>query len=174
MSKAELLWKAHMFFNKDTAKKGLNTPLLISPGSREFKLPKLEHHILEDAYDEIELIGWPVSLTYFDLLRTSFRGDVRARSLMKYVGKKVRLVGNLVTIKYVRTVKREIMHFGSFLDVEGEFFDTVHFPDSLKAYPFRGYGVYLVLGQIVEEFGFPMVEVEKMAKLPLAEDPRAK
>jgi error-prone DNA polymerase len=64
------------------------------------------------------------------------------------------------------------MHFGTFLDYEGEFFDTVHFPASLKQYPFRGPGIYLILGKVVEEFGFPSVEVEKMAKLPVKSDPR--
>ncbi|MEF8809482.1 MAG: hypothetical protein V5A47_01035 [Bacteroidales bacterium] len=91
---------------------------------------------------------------------------------MDHIGKKKRLVGQLVNIKYVKTVKGEIMNFAAFIDLEGEFFDTVHFPGSLKAYPFRGYGVYLLLGKIVEEFGFPSVEVEKMAKLPLKPDPR--
>jgi len=59
------------------------------------------------------------------------------------------------------------MHFASFLDHTGEFFDTTHFPQSLKHYPFKGYGVYLILGKVVEEFGFPSIEVEKMAKLPI-------
>lgn len=83
------------------------------------------------------------------------------------------MVGNLVTIKNVRTVKREMMHFGTFLDPAGEFFDTVHFPDSLKKYPFRGMGVYLILGKVVEEFGYPSLEVEKMAKLPIKPNPKA-
>ena len=64
------------------------------------------------------------------------------------------------------------MHFGCFHDISGEFFDTVNFPDSLKQYPFRGYGVYLILGTVVEEFGFPSIEVEKMAKLSFKKDPR--
>jgi len=88
------------------------------------------------------------------------------------VGKTVRMLGLLVTIKYVRTVKREWMHFGTFIDVKGQFFDTVHFPKSVNEYPFRGDGVYLVGGKIVEEFGFPSLQVEKMAKMPLRPDPR--
>ncbi len=130
------------------------------------------HNPVEDAYDEMELLGWPVSMTAFDLLQSDFRGDIKARDLVKYIGKKVRMVGNLVTIKYVRTVKKEIMHFAAFLDDEGEFFDTVHFPPTLRTSPFKGDGVYLILGKVVEEFGFPSVEVEKMAKLPLLADPR--
>ncbi|MFO7656251.1 MAG: hypothetical protein R6W78_04225 [Bacteroidales bacterium] len=74
--------------------------------------------------------------------------------------------------KNVRTSKGEWIHFGCFLDTSGEFFDTVNFPNSLKQYPFRGYGVYLILGKVVEEFGFPGIEVEKMAKLPYKKDPR--
>jgi DNA polymerase-3 subunit alpha len=133
----------------------------------------LKHEPLEDAYDEIELLGFPLSMSSFDMLQTGFRGEVPANNLMRHTGKKVRMIGNLVTVKNVRAVKREMMHFGTFLDAAGEFFDTVHFPDSLKKYPFRGMGVYLILGKVVEEFGFPSLEVEKMAKLPIKPNPKA-
>ena len=42
-----------------------------------------------------------------------------------------------------------------FIDNEGNFFDTTHFSQSLKNYPFKGSGTYLILGKVVEEFGFP-------------------
>jgi hypothetical protein len=29
------------------------------------------------------------------------------------------------------------MYFGTWIDAEGEFFDTAHFADSLQKYPFR-------------------------------------
>jgi hypothetical protein len=35
---------------------------LFSPPSRHFSLPELKHDKLDDAYDEIELLGFPVSL----------------------------------------------------------------------------------------------------------------
>jgi DNA polymerase-3 subunit alpha len=57
------------------------------------------------------------------------------------------------------------------VDVEGNFFDTVHFPDSLKYYPFRGDGIYLMLGKVVEEFGYASLEVYKMKKMALIENP---
>jgi len=79
----------------------------------------------------------------------------------------------LVTRKYVKTVRGEIMHFGTFIDDEGEFFDTTHFPSSLKNYSFQGYGVYLILGKVEQEFGFPSLVVQKMARLPVVEDPRS-
>ena len=169
-SKAELLWDVHQLLRRSQPN-GHHQALFRSP-QKEFRLPKLVHNVVEDAYDEMELLGWPVSMTMFDLAQSQFRGDIRARELTGHTGSRVRMVGNLVTIKYVRTVKREIMHFAAWLDDEGEFFDTVHFPPTLRTSPFKGDGVYMILGKVVEEFGFPSVEVEKMEKLPLLADPR--
>jgi len=171
ISKAELLWKAHMLLNKTVPV--AKTKALFEAKPREFRLPKLEQSVLGDAWDEIELLGFPVSMTVFDMLETKFRGEITAKNMMANLGRNVRMLGRLVTIKYVRTVRKEIMHFGTFTDVEGEFFDTVNFPPSLRNYPFRGDGIYLVLGKVVEEFGFPSLEVEKMAKMPFQANPKA-
>jgi len=170
MSKKELLWKVHLIIGKSKRQEGEKELFPVS--GKKFDLPELEQNPIEDAYDEMELLGFPVSYTNFDMLETKFRGEIMARDMTKYRGKKVRMLGNLAALKNVYTVKREFMHFGAFLDAEGEFFDTVHFPDCLKKYPFKGYGVYLLLGKVVEEFGFPSLEVEKMAKLPYRPDPR--
>jgi DNA polymerase III alpha subunit len=169
-SKAELLWDVHQLLRR--SQPNGHHQSLFRTSQREFRLPRLVHNAVEDAYDEIELLGWPVSMTMFDLVQTEFRGDIKARDMVKYTGKKVRMVGNLVTIKYVRTVKHEIMHFAAWLDDEGEFFDTVHFPPTLRTSPFKGDGVYLISGKVVEEFGFPSVEVERMGKMALLADPR--
>jgi DNA polymerase III alpha subunit len=170
-TKAELLWKAHMLISKK--KEGDKNPKLMEePQAKDYTLPEFKSDSVEDCYDEIELIGFPVTLSIFDLLKTSFRGEAFASNMNQFIGNKVRMVGRLVTIKYVRTVRKEIMNFAAFLDPGGEFFDTVHFPNTLRDYPFRGDGVYLLLGKIVEEFGFASMEVEKMAKLPLKPDPR--
>jgi len=167
--KSVLLWKAHMMMNK-TRPEAMR-PLFTSP-VKEFSLPDLEHDRLDDAYDEIELLSFPVSMTWFDMLETSFRGETQARDLINHVGEKVRMVGHLVTIKYIKTIKKEWMNFGCFIDAEGSFFDTTHFPKSLKDYPFKGSGTYLILGKVVEEFGYASVEVEKLAKLPVKPDKR--
>lgn len=169
-TKKQLLWESRLLLGSKSGHD--NNPRLFYAKSQEFILPDLEQSKLEDAYDEIELLGFTVTLSSFDLLQTSFRGEVFARDLIRNVGKKIRIVGNLVTIKYVHTVKGEWMHFGCLLDILGEFFDTVNFPNSLKQYPFRGYGVYLIQGTVTEEFGFPSITVEKMAKLPFKKDPR--
>jgi error-prone DNA polymerase len=192
--KASLLWEAHMLLgkgqfagqirnpNRSEAEPGgakseivnrpIEDPLLFQTAVKKYELPVLEQNAIADVYDEIELLGFPVTHTYFDLLETKFRGDILAHEMSSNVGKTIRMLGLLVTIKYVRTIKREWMHFGTFIDANGHFFDTVHFPKAVTEYPFRGDGVYLVKGKIVEEFGFPSMTVEKMAKMPLQGDPR--
>jgi len=171
-TKPQLLWEAHLFFGKST--QVVRQSVLFSEPVKKFMLPELKQSVTEDFYDELELIGFPVTLSYFDMLKTSFRGEVKARELVQCIGKTVRMVGLFVTLKYVWTVKKELMHFGTFFDDDGNFFDTVHFPSSLKDYPFRGRGVYLILGKVTEEFGFTGLTVEKMAKLPIEPDPRGK
>lgn len=168
-TKAELLWEVHMLISRPV--QVAQTRPMFLPEERKYRLPQFVQLPLTDAYDEIELLGFPITLTPFDMLETGFRGEVFAKNMMNYVGRKMRMLGRLVTIKYVRTTRNEIMHFGTFIDVHGEFFDTVHFPPSLKQYPFRGDGVYLLLGVIVEEFGFPSLEIEKMAKMPIKPNP---
>jgi DNA polymerase-3 subunit alpha len=167
--KAILLWEAHMMMNKGSAES--IRPLFSLP-ARNFTLPDLAYNPMDDAYDEIELFGFPVSVSWFDMLETSFRGEIKAREMLQHVGRKVRMAGHLVTIKYIKTSKGEWMNFGCFIDSEGNFFDTTHFSQSLKDYPFRGSGTYIILGKVTEESGFPSLEAEKLAKLPVKPDKR--
>ncbi len=170
VSKQQLLWEVHLLLRRAVAVPTDGS--LFTTVARQFVMPSLEHSAVDDAFDEIELLGFPVTMSYFDLLQTSFRGELRAHEIASHVGQTVRMLGALVTIKYVRTIRSDIMHFGTFFDANGEFFDTVHFPQSSRQYPFKGPGVYLIKGKIVEEFGFPSIEVEKMAKLPFVKDSR--
>ena len=64
------------------------------------------------------------------------------------------------------------MHFGTFLDQEGQWLDTVHFPPIAKKYPFRGKGIYRIVGKVVEEFDFLSIEVLRQERLPYTPDPR--
>lgn len=167
--KSVLLWEAHMMVNR---KQHETTRPLFSQPARSFSLPDLLQDGLDDVYDEIELFGFPVTMSWFDMLETSFRGEVTARRMGEFTGKKIRMVGHLVTVKYIKTIKNDWMNFGSFIDSDGNFFDTTHFAQSLEKWPFKGSGTYLILGKVVEEFGFPSLEVEKMAKLPVRPDKR--
>ena len=162
-SRAELLWQAYL--HKGQAKTE-QPESLFQPENRHFELPDFNTNALRNAYDEIELYGFPMTMSWFDLLETSFRGELMACQMMQFVGRCFRMLGKLVTIKYVRTCNGDPMALGTFVDATGEPFDTVHFPQAYKACPFQGDGVYLLLGKVTEEFGQPSIQVEKMAKMP--------
>ncbi|HEY0272034.1 MAG TPA: hypothetical protein VGC22_02565, partial [Chitinophaga sp.] len=85
-------------------------------------------------------------------------------------GDTVAMLGYLVCTKLRRTIKGEPMCFGTFLDCEGAFLDTVHFPESLARYPFQKGGFYALEGRVVKEFGVISVEVTYMRKIGWMED----
>lgn len=145
--------------------------MLIQEPVKEYELPKLERSEFEDAFDEIELLSFPVSCSPFDLLQTEFRGDVLAKDLLQYHKKTVRMLAYLISRKHVPT-KMGAMYFGTWIDAEGEFFDTAHFTDSLAKYPFQGGGCYLLLGNVEVDYHFPTITITKMAKMPFIADPR--
>lgn len=144
---------------------------LLQEPVKEYKLPKLERSVFEDAFDEIELLSFPVSCTVFDLLQTKHRGDVMAKDLVQYHKKQVRMLAYLISRKHVPT-KKGSMYFGTWIDHEGTYFDTAHFPDSLAKHPFQGGGCYLLLGNVEVDYHFPTITILKMAKMPFIPDPR--
>jgi DNA-directed DNA polymerase III PolC len=145
--------------------------LLLQEPVKEYKLPVLERSPFEDAFDEIELLSFPISCSPFDLLQTRYKGDVMAKDLVKHHKKTVKMLAYLISRKHVPT-KRGTMYFGTWVDVEGEYFDTAHFTDSLEKYPFLGGGCYLLLGTVEVDYHFPTITVTKMAKMPFIPDPR--
>ena len=80
--------------------------------------------------------------------------------------------GYLITTKNTVTKNQQMMHFGTFIDREGYFVDTVHFPPIASKFPFRGRGVYAITGKVLEEFDCITIEVVAMYKLAVIEDPR--
>lgn len=145
--------------------------MLLQEPVKEYKLPALERSPFEDAFDEIELLSFPVSCTPFDLLQTRYRGTVMAKDLIKNHKKTVKMLAYLISRKHVPT-KRGTMYFGTWIDIEGEYFDTAHFTDCLEKYPFQGGGCYLLLGNVEVDYHFPTITVIKMAKMPFIPDPR--
>src|SRR5690606_3597849 len=100
--RSEEAWEALSLFDRPAAKPPV--------------LPRLETSVLEDLYDEIELLGFPVSGSLFDLARSGFRGDAPARELGAHRDKTIRMVGDFVCDKDVRTRHGAHMKLGTFLD----------------------------------------------------------
>jgi DNA polymerase-3 subunit alpha/error-prone DNA polymerase len=71
----------------------------------------------EDAFDEIELLGFPISFTTFELLQTKYRGDVAKDLDLHHKNKYVCWVSYFE--KQVLSPEEQLS--------EGTYFDTTHF-----------------------------------------------
>ena len=169
----QLQWEAHFLLGH--VRKGHEEATLFTPDISRFTLPEFEHNELEMAFDQIELFGFPLVSPFLLLTVESARqleNTVRSEALSDCIGKTVDVIGYLVTVKETQTARRERMAFGCFVDVEGQWIDTVHFPPSLKQYGFRGRGIYRIRGPVREEFNCLHVEALFMEKLAYISDPR--
>jgi DNA polymerase-3 subunit alpha len=172
MGKKELLWQLHFKLGNGVAEH--SERLLFTTRRADAKLPQLEHHWLEDAYDELELIGFPLC-NPFQLIDTTGMSDYTystAEQLEVSVQRDIHILGYKVALKPTGTSKGEGMFFGTFLDEHGHFVDTVHFPPVAKAYPASGWGLFHIYGKVTEEFGAYTVEVKWIKRLDLLPDPR--
>lgn len=165
----ELLWKAHLRLGK-SKRDSIEEPLF-RVVRKDYTLPALPTTPVEDAFDQIELLGFPLC-NPFDLLEEPPQNPLLANDLPGYNNREITLYGYLVTTKVTKTSNGKRMHFGNFLDRDGYFFDTVHFPQVAERYPFRGRGVYIVTGKVSEEFGCYSIEVTSMEKAVMISDPR--
>ncbi len=169
VNKRKLLWEAR--FKLEPTKKDVEQQNLFREPRKNYALPSLESSDREDAFDQIELLGFPLE-NPFSLLAERPQSTLLASDLAKYIGKKVCIYGYLVTRKDTSTARGERMAFGNFVDFRGAFIDTVHFPQVVRDFPFRGRGVYKLIGIVSEEFDCLSVEVSSMEKAPLIPDPR--
>lgn len=162
-SKQQLLWEAHFILTKKTVI-DTSAKLFAYRSDKKFDLPTLHYDKRNDLFDELELLGFTLS-SPFELLERQDIESIRAEDIPKHKGKEVQIIGHLVTTKPTRTKKGESMFFGTFLDKNGDWIDTVHFPPSAKQYPYRGSGCYLIRGKVSEEFSFFTIEVSYFERL---------
>ncbi len=163
-TKKELLWDIHAHLGH--ARKTEIRKELFDDTRKKFELPELYHHKFDDALDEIEILGFPL-LNPFELIKDQeeLQKPFLAVDMQSHIGKQIVIIGYLVTIKPTRTRKGESMSFGCFIDLHGNYFDTTHFPNAIKLFPFRGRGCYKIYGKVDEEFDFCSIIVSKMEKL---------
>ncbi len=162
-NKKELLWEANFLQKKNKIQQPAHVSLFKEPPV-VFNLPQLVQHSLDDALDELELLGFPLCNPW-DMLDIDTSAFSAGRDLPAFLDKRVHVMGYFVTTKPVRTVKGETMYFGTFLDKHGEWLDTVHFPDIARRYPVQGKGFYEMKGKVVEDFGVFSVEVDYCRKV---------
>jgi DNA polymerase III subunit alpha len=161
-NKKELLWEIYSLI--EPAKKTYPEKELFDVNSKKYTLPELTNNPMDNAFDEIELLGFSLC-SPFNLIKDEIPGKLTANELRDKIGKTVEIVGYLVTTKNTSTSNGDRMYFGTFIDSEGNWIDTVHFPQSARQYRFQGSGCYVLKGVVKEEFDFIYVEVEQMHRL---------
>ena len=168
-NKRELLWEAHMKVHKVVLEETVTT--LFKSEKVNYKTPVLTSSSFENAFDEIQHIGFPLCSPY-KLLKTPINEQLFANDLLNCIGKMVTVYGYSVTVKYTTTSKGEVMYFGTFTDRKGGHIDTVHFPPSVKKHPIKGRGIYKIVGKVTIEFDCVTIEVSELEKLAIIQDPR--
>ena len=166
--KKELLWRAHLMANH---KKSNDAPQLFYAQPLDYRLPDFRSSLIENAYDEMELLEFPLC-SRFDLLESQLPQSILASQLKDHIGQTISICGVVVTTKRVPLSGGRNMYFGTFLDREGQFFDTVHFPDSASRSFMSGKEVYQVMGRVTEDMGLCSIITHQVKLLPKREDPR--
>ena len=170
LPRKELLWKAHFYQHKHRNKQ--QSPELFSINNRTHELPPLDEHPFELAFEQFELLGFPLCDPFTLLKNPILTTYVCAQDFQQHINTIVHTYGYLVSIKQTKTSKGETMSFGTFLDPKGDFIDTVHFPLIATQFPFYGKGIYQLTGKITAEYSYHTLEVSSMTKLPFMEDVR--
>ncbi|WP_350290212.1 DNA polymerase III subunit alpha [uncultured Croceitalea sp.] len=168
INKHQMLWKAYLMLGK---KKRIEHPKLFPARNGKFKIPPLDTTYLETAFEQWELLGFPLC-SPFKLLVETPKNNNGQKNLPDYLNNKIDIYGYLITVKNTSTHTGKRMHFATLLDQNGEVFDTVLFPPVAAKYKFRGKGIYRFYGKVVSEFGFLSIEVIKMQKENYIQDPR--
>jgi len=161
-SKKRLLWEANFLQSNIKNHRAENTLFKEEPVQME--LPELHDDPLDDCYDEMEILGFPFRNPFELCEQDPFKYQL-AKDLCPSLGKQVKMLLYYIDYKAVVTKHLASMSFGTFLDAEMTWVDTVHFPESLQRYPLRGRGFYLVTGKVVEDFGVYSVEVHYHQKI---------
>ncbi|MCC6576338.1 MAG: hypothetical protein IT228_03250, partial [Flavobacteriales bacterium] len=194
-SKPQLLWDATLLHRPAAVS---STGDLFIARVEEPKLPELHHYPLADAYDELELLGFPlcdpfslVDTGEWRLVNGEWKSDapsapftnshspltslppfILKRDMPRHIGQRVQMLGYMIHVKTTTTQTGKYMSFGSFIDPAGDFWDSTQFPQVAARHPFRGRGVYRFTGVVEEEFGHCALRTERFEKLPWKADPR--
>lgn len=171
LKKSALLWEKNRISRSEN---GLGANLLFPEDDEPDSLPSLEEGAFDQAFDEMELLGFPLC-SPFDLLEEQCRQQgpgLFARQMGEHLRELVTMTGYYVCRKDTQTSKGQLMHFGTWLDCEGRFFDTVHFPSRGKKVALGARGIYRIRGRLVDDFGFVTLEAIHLERLPYRTDER--
>ncbi|HET7361463.1 MAG TPA: DNA polymerase III subunit alpha, partial [Salinimicrobium sp.] len=167
--KHHLLWKAYFKLSKTKSKS--DQAVLFRTAHKNFDLPEFSYSSIIEAYDQMELLGFPLC-SHFDLLKNKLRPAVKVKNLKKWVGQDIYIYGNLITANKIPTVNNKYMYFGTFFDENNDIFDTVSFPTIAEKYPMRSKGIFLCYGKVANELGYISINLKWISRQETVGDPR--
>ena len=132
-SKYELMWERNAALAPPSQRRGRGgggapAPALFGDAyADDYALPQLREGPFDQAFDEIELLGFPLR-SPFELLAETPAGTVAVADFPRYRDREIQVLGYFVTRKDLRTRQGKPMAFGTWLDPRGDYFDTTHFP----------------------------------------------
>ncbi|MEP6727582.1 MAG: DNA polymerase III subunit alpha, partial [Bacteroidota bacterium] len=162
-SKKTLLWEANFLQKKNQPALHHSKPLF-EEKPIEFELPTLTDLPLDDLYDQMEILGFTLS-NPFDMVDADPSKYVKATDLGNHLGKWVTVLVYFIARKHARTKNDDEMFFGTFVDAELNWVDTVHFPDTARKYPLHTGGFYTITGKVTGDFGVYSVEASKLVRV---------
>src|SRR5688500_16872508 len=121
----------------------------------------------------MELLDFPLR-NPFEMVNDDPYKYVLAKDIGKHLGQTITMLVYFIIDKITGTSTNHMMCFGTFVDVNLDWVDTVHFPEVYRTYPVKGKGFYKVTGKVVEDFGVYTVEVSKIFKVGYKERPYTK
>jgi error-prone DNA polymerase len=160
-NKKELLWEGDFVQKKHQGHAAVRQTLF-RESPLQLTLPPLALYDLDDCYDEVELLGFPLRDPFL-LVDDNPANYTPGRELGLHTGKIVTVLAYHITHKPVRTIKGQTMSFGTFIDINKDWIDTVHFPQVHAGYPPTA-GFFRITGKVTEEFGVFSIEVTHIEK----------
>lgn len=161
--KKHLLWEANFLQKKAQPALQQSHPLF-QEKPLEIRLPQLVDYALDDLYDQMEILGFTLT-NPFSMVDDDPAKYTPAASLGAFAGKYITVLAYYIARKGVVTKNRDQMFFGTFVDSQLDWIDTVHFPDSARDYPLHTGGFYRITGKVTEDFGVFTLEASKMARV---------
>ncbi len=162
-SKKTLLWEANFLQKKAIVDAPEVQSMFKEPLQFGFELPILNDDPIDDLYDQMEIMNFcttnPFALVDEDPLQY-----VPSNQMHLYKNKTITMLAYFITRKHVITKNDDAMFFGTFVDANLDWIDTVHFPDAAKRHPLHSSGFYKIKGKVAEDFGVFSLEVSWMDK----------
>jgi len=162
-SKKTLLWEANFLQKKATIEAPEVQSMFNEPLQFGFELPELNDDPIDDLYDQMEIMNFTTT-NPFALVEEDPLQYVPSNKMQSYKNKSITMLAYFIARKHVVTKNDDAMFFGTFVDKNLDWIDTVHFPEAAKRHPLHSSGFYKIKGKVTEDFGVYSLEVSWMEK----------